>query len=148
MTMAMLGRVSAGVLTLLFAVSCGDSSATAPAADASATLVQPPCPAYRPVDQEPFALARRVVDATQSWDVAALCGLVGVSRVPSGLVEYHAALENGLPDGLELVAKKIDDETAMFDFDIPAAGGREHLRLAFHRQGGGWALVTASYRGR
>ena len=111
----------------------------------SGALVQPVCETSGALAADPLAIGRQIIDATQAWDLVLICSLVGVPRVPSGLVAYHEALLGGLSDELELVSSRVDAQMALYNFDVPSRGGAHRLGLAFQRQSRGWVLITAAF---
>ena len=139
-----LRSIVAAMLLVLVVVGCGEDAFLRDAA-APEAVDQPTCGQPSPLNEDPFDLARRVIDATTAWDVPLLCSLIGVAQVPSGLVRYHEALVGGLSRELERVGSKVDAESAAYNFDIPERDGGYRLGLGFHQQSGGWALTIAVF---
>lgn len=145
-------RLFVGALLVVFASGgCGDDAADSVAQErsgdltASGALVQPSCETSGTLASDPLTIGRKLITAAQAWDVALICSMAGVPRVPHGLVAYHEALVGGLSSDLELVSSKVDEELALFNFDVPARGGGHRLGLAFQKQSRGWVLITTAF---
>lgn len=145
------------VAVLLTAASCSDDKGTSASATtvasattgASAATEEPTtCATAAGVEaDDPFALARDIIDAAQVWNVDTICSLIGRVDIPDGLTRYRQAILDGLPVDIELVGKLLDPDTntARYQFEVPAKGGDTRLELVWQHQSIGWVLVTAPF---
>ena len=109
--------------------------------------LEPTCKAVSHPKAEPVTTAKKIVDAIQQGDQAAVCANIGRRDVPDGLLRYADALEQGLPKEITLVEASPQPESnqVLLRFKIPDEDSTTVLGFAFQKQADGWVLLMAPF---